>query len=234
MTTSASMSLSESLSAKAQLLPKRQHKPIRSAGIMFYTVFKGTLLFLLGKEAYEPGWNDSDRWSDFGGRMEGSETIEEGACREAYEETAGCVALLPELQQRVAKQDYAFYTDVHMSKSSYRCYVMRVPYRNYNSLFRYVKHFVQYTKGNAKIIEKSQLRWFSLEHIESILGDKWYTYGKRPRFRGKFCETMRTILRTQDMNKLSRSKPPLLTPAVRRFRAVRPPPGFDSDKDGEE
>lgn len=52
----------------------------------------GEIAFLLGKEAYVEGWNDSMKWSGFGGSLENTDkSIYEGIAREGYEESMGFI-----------------------------------------------------------------------------------------------------------------------------------------------
>ena len=66
------------------------------AGILPVTIFKGSILFLLGKERY-----NSDYWSDFGGSTIPKETIFQTAIREGYEELDGFLGNKEELYYRV-------------------------------------------------------------------------------------------------------------------------------------
>lgn len=65
-------------------------KPIKQIGasiLCFSRTPDCLLYFLLGKEAYSPGYRDSNKYSDFGGAVEPGETAEECASREFFEET---------------------------------------------------------------------------------------------------------------------------------------------------
>ena len=54
------------------------------AGILPVTVFKGTILFLLGREQ-----NHNNYWCDFGGTSNLNEPVFQTAIREGYEEIDG-------------------------------------------------------------------------------------------------------------------------------------------------
>jgi 8-oxo-dGTP pyrophosphatase MutT (NUDIX family) len=179
-------------------------KPITSAGILPYSVFKKRVYFLLGKESYEPSYGDSDRWSDFFGRLNDGETVEQGACREFYEETAGCIMEMAEVKERITRGDYLLHSELHPRKSnSYRTYLMLIAYKDYPSMFRRTKHFIQYplVHGDISIIEKSQLQWFSYNEVRDIAFHQWGVdrYRRRPRFRAKFAEQIRRIMTCSDL-----------------------------------
>ena len=59
---------------------------IYSAGILPYTIYKGTIYLLLGRDS-------DNKWSDFGGRVEPKDRsdYETTASREFFEETLGSV-----------------------------------------------------------------------------------------------------------------------------------------------
>ena len=177
-------------------------KEIKSAGILPFAVLKKRVFFLLGKEVFEPGYADSDRWGSFGGSLEEGESVEEGAAREFYEETAGVVMELAEVRQQLSETRYALYSDLHPEHhSSFRVYLMPVPYRDYPSMFRRTKHFIQYIKGDIKVIEKSQLRWFTLQEVQDTVFHRWGEdrYTRKPKFRAKFAETMRRLFDSCDL-----------------------------------
>lgn len=173
-------------------------KQITSAGILPFSVFKKRVYFLLGKESFEPKFGDS--WSDFSGKIEDGETIEQGAAREFYEETAGCVMLLEQARRKLEVGDYLLSSDLHPREStSFRTYLLLVPYKDYPLMFRRTKSFIQHPEvhGDVSIIEKSQLQWFPYEEFCEAIFDRWdhSRYRRKPRFRTRFAENMRRIMR---------------------------------------
>ena len=179
-------------------------KDISSAGILPYAVFKNRVFFLLGKETYLPGYQDSDKWGSFGGQLEADESIENGAAREFYEESAGCIMEMAEARQRLVDNDYLCRSDLHPSKSSsFRIYLMLVLYKDYPSIFRRIKHFVQYINGDVSLIEKSHLKWFTYKDVHDTVFFKWGAnrYARKPKFRSKFSEMMRRIMEKVDLEK---------------------------------
>jgi len=185
---------------------------IKSAGIQPYAVNgKGEITFLLGKEGFAPGWTESDKWGLFGGKVESGESVHEGAARECYEETAGCVLSLAELRQKLDYGDFRLAIDVIFKKTRFVCFFIQVPCRDYPSMFRHTKHFVQYVNGSVECIEKSQVKWFSHEELRAEIHPHCKTptitqapprntanqfkstsrYGRKPIFRRKYAEMMR-------------------------------------------
>lgn len=173
-------------------------KKITSAGVLPFAVFKKRVYFLLGKESFEPNFGDT--WSDFSGKIEENESVEQGAAREAYEETAGCLMLLEQLRAKLEAGEYLLHSDLHPKKSSsFRTYLMLVPYKDYPLMFRRTKAFVQYPQvhGDVSIIEKSQIQWFPYEEFCEAIFDRWDNgrYRRKPQLRARFAENMRRIMR---------------------------------------
>jgi len=182
-------------------------KEITSAGILPYAVFKNQVYFLLGKESFDPGFGDGDKWGTFGGKREVNESVAETAAREFYEETAGCVLDLPEIRQKLARQEYLLHSELHPEKSSSsRTYMVLVEYRDYPVFFRRTKHFLQYVGGNINLIEKGHLRWFSYSDVYDAVFYRWgdARYAKKPKFRPKFAEMMRRLMKNTTLEEQCR------------------------------
>jgi|UniRef100_A0A6C0IWR5 ADP-ribose pyrophosphatase YjhB (NUDIX family) len=179
-------------------------KPITSAGILPFAVLKKKVFFLLGKESFEPTYGESDRWSDFSGKLNEGETIERGASREFYEETAGCIMTLNETFEKLSNGDYMLHSDLHPRHScSFRTYLVLIPYKDYPAIFRRVKLFIQYpdVHGDTSVIEKSHVQWFTFEEVHDIIFDCWKEnrYKRKVKFRAKFSENIRRIMNTIDL-----------------------------------
>jgi 8-oxo-dGTP pyrophosphatase MutT (NUDIX family) len=184
--------------------PVEQIKPVTSAGILPFAVYKRRVFFLLGREGYEPQYGESDKWSDFSGKLDAGETVEEGAAREFYQETAGCILEMAEALQRLRDNQFLLQCDLHpenRNSSSFRTYLMLVPYRDYPAIFRRTKHFLQYVGADIGCIEKTQLNWFSYREMQDIVFDRWGAdrYRRKPKFRAKFAESMRRIFRDTNL-----------------------------------
>lgn len=170
---------------------------IRSAGIVPFSVFRKRVFVLLGKEMFVPETRQGDNWAAFGGSLEAGEDVVDGAAREFYEETAGCVMALAEARQRISQHKYLCTSDVFPKRGkAERLYFMYVPYKDYPTHFRNAKQFAQHVSGNVEIVEKSQLKWFSLQEIWAVVSGTWKQtgYRKQPRFRLKFADHMRKLL----------------------------------------
>jgi len=174
-------------------------KRIVTAGVLPYTVWRKQVLFLLGKEGYALDYIDSDRWSDFAGQLNDGESLSEGAARECYEETAGCLLSIEELRHRLDSGDYLLHSDLHPRRSkSFRTYLMFVPYADYPAFFRRVTRFLQYPSvgGDIRVVEKSQLAWFTYRELRDIVfhTSSSTMYKRQPKCRARFAENIRRIM----------------------------------------
>lgn len=187
--------------------------PVKSAGVIPYAInAKNEINFLLGREAFQPGWRESDKWGCFGGKIESTDAcVEHGAARESYEETAGCVFSFAEIRQRLQTADYRLALDAIFRKARTVYFFVHVPFKDYPILFRRTKQFVQYCGGKTDCIEKSQLKWFSYEQLRRELfqlpsrknfGGGGFT--RRPFFRRKFAEIMKFFYENNGVTHLQR------------------------------
>lgn len=142
------------------------NKPMYSAGILPYTIDKNNkLLFLLGKDT-------NSFWSDFGGKCElDDRTIEDTACREFYEETLGSVMNIRSIRNHIRTLQGCYkIKSKTLNGSDYYMYVVKIPYKYYQNVFKKMLEFVKYSKCNKrKYLEKVDIMWFSVETIESII-----------------------------------------------------------------
>lgn len=150
------------------------------AGILPYTIHKGKLYFLLGKDRYEK------YWSDFGGRPDpvDENKIENTAVREFYEETIGAIYDIKIIKERIKnKKDTYIVKSMKTNNVEYTMYIMRIPYKDYRFTFNNIRNFIKYlidcNKGLINVykhfLEKEDLMWISYEslmyHIENSLND---------------------------------------------------------------
>lgn len=177
--------------------PKGPEKRIRSCGVLPYSVIRGNVYVLLGKEKFDPKWRDSDSWSAFGGRMERGETYEEAAAREFYEETGGVVCSLESMKQRLQNGDYPLYIDVEQGKSTnYRLFLVQVPYKNYPEMYANLCRFLNYLKVNSSSVEKNYLKWFSLHTVTDVAFGRWHRghrYGHKPKILTRLARVLRRL-----------------------------------------
>jgi 8-oxo-dGTP pyrophosphatase MutT (NUDIX family) len=142
---------------------------IPSAGILPYAIDPGDgqPRYLIGRERQHPGWVESGRWADFGGRREPSDvSIGETAAREAWEETMGMVhpkELFLERIEHIDKDEddsvHAFDIGIGQQPTYYRIILMRVPYQDYNVWFQRARLFCAQHNIRFTNVEKDALAW---------------------------------------------------------------------------
>lgn len=117
-------------------------------GVLPYSINeKGNIVFLLGKERYEPGWNDSLLLSGFGGKLEDSdESIIYGIAREAYEESMGFLGSFKDLYNYITNnpmyiinQNTCTYTNLPISENDIIPIKTKVNYANTHSCYTQTK-----------------------------------------------------------------------------------------------
>jgi ribosomal protein S17E len=120
---------------------------IYSAGILPYTIYKGTTYLLLGRDS-------DNKWSDFGGRVEPKDRCdyEITASREFFEETLGSV-----------------YDFDHTRKLIKKCPKIVSKTSAGHSYYMYLLK-IQYT--DKKYVEKNDIRWVSIETVEHSIEGK--------------------------------------------------------------
>jgi hypothetical protein len=141
---------------------------IYSAGILPYTVYKGSIYFLLGRDS-------DNKWSDFGGRVEPKDRgdYEATAAREFFEETLGSVydydyarKIIKKCPKIVSKTGSGHY---------YYMYLLKIQYTDLvRTKFLSTKNFISnvITSIDKKYIEKNDIRWVSIETIEHSIEGK--------------------------------------------------------------
>lgn len=140
------------------------------AGFLPTALYKGQLYFLFGKEniyATTPGY------ADFGGGHDNNETFFETAIREFTEETTGIFGSQNELKQYVKKiGTFTIDYKPNPKYSTYRTYILPIVYNPYIVEFYNNNHSFLKEKlptnlyKNAKYLEKSEMKWFSLNDIK--------------------------------------------------------------------
>lgn len=151
---------------------------VKHAGVVFFSRNDrkdSQLCFLLGREGYEPGWRDSDKWGLFSGKLDRGESAAVGAARECYEETAGTVMSLAELRQLLSTHKYSARVTVTgngSKKGDFVVYFVYVKYaHHFPEAFQRSKSFVQYTGGSVRCIEKNAIKWFSASELRRDFAD---------------------------------------------------------------
>jgi 8-oxo-dGTP pyrophosphatase MutT (NUDIX family) len=135
-----------------------------AASILPVAIHKGTLYFLFGKENQME--DSSKGFSDFGGGLEGDETIMETAIREGSEELSGFLgdskaikALLRRGFYRLSHGDYHIHIFLMKYDENLPCY-----FTNHHKFVwdRMDKKIL----NDSKYFEKQEIRWFSPEDMK--------------------------------------------------------------------
>mgnify|MGYP002834731535 FL=1 len=98
----------------------------------------GNVYILLGKEQHVPGWNGSEKWSDFGGAAHAQESPPYTAAREFHEETCACVPFyageaMPRrsyvpLAEALQAGEYTFKLETPVGRDGvYITYILQIP-----------------------------------------------------------------------------------------------------------
>ena len=128
-----------------------------SAGILPYSIYNGSIYFLLGKDARE------DSWADFGGKAESSDqnNITMTACREFYEETCGSILSYDTILYKLMNEKNEKYIkSTTLSGLPYYMYLVYIPYVNYKHTFYKMHSLLNYIDfKKSKYFEKNDLRW---------------------------------------------------------------------------
>ena len=133
-----------------------------SAGILPYTYdLNGNCLVLLGKD-------QDGVWSDFGGRCEIKDNYDQiqTASREFYEETLGSIISIEECIEKINSNEKKIISKT-LNGSPYYMYLIYIDYYNYVDTFLKTYSFMKYHFNNEKhqinkIIEKNNIKWFSI------------------------------------------------------------------------
>ncbi len=163
---------------------------IRAAGVLLYSRdARGNVWFLLGREKPNPHWGiDSCSWSEFGGSIDGQETVEEGAAREFFEETMGSVFSAAWMENELKRGRYTFAMDSRTPYGrGYRSFVKYIPFVDYPTKFakfkilakKYPAHLQQLSpecfQDGALIpscMEKTSMWWFNESQLRRAV-DKY-------------------------------------------------------------
>jgi hypothetical protein len=140
-----------------------------SAGILPYSFDpNGKLFFLLGKD------NDND-WSDFGGRCEFKDHSDpiNTATREFYEESLGAILNVQETKILINENNKI--TSKTLNGSPYYMYPIYIDFINHSECFLKISNFLKYqfdNTVNSKIIEKTAVRWVSVDTLLNSIENK--------------------------------------------------------------
>jgi hypothetical protein len=141
---------------------------IYSAGILPYTIYKGTTYLLLGRDS-------DNKWSDFGGRVEPKDRCdyEITASREFFEETLGSVYDFDHTRKLIKKCPKI--VSKTSAGHSYYMYLLKIQYTDIiRTKFLSTKNFLSnvVTTIDKKYVEKNDIRWVSIETVEHSIEGK--------------------------------------------------------------
>ena len=140
-----------------------------ASSILPVSIHKGKLYFLFGKENQ---MEDSAKgFSDFGGGVEGNETLLQTAYREGAEELSGFLGDESDLRSLI-KKNGGFYT-LHHKENNYHIHMFFLEYDT--ALPRYFTNHHQFVwqrmnkdfLNDSKLFEKQEIRWFSAKDLRT-------------------------------------------------------------------
>lgn len=148
----------------------KEHIPLATVGVIPYTVKDGEVFILLGRETKD------QTWSDFGGKVNTSDTTFAAALiRELYEETAGMIHLSDEQLH----DPHTLLLYIHKPGKREIVYAFcRVDYRPGSEFLSAVR-----TATEESHKEKDQFRWLSLTEFEHCKTEDSAEYPLRSYFR---------------------------------------------------
>jgi len=128
---------------------------------------KGNIYFLFGKENR---MEDSAKgFSDFGGRVEGKETLMLTALREGSEEMCGFLGGPDQLKRRIQRGGGTF----KLSHNDYHIHIFQMEYDPNLPLYFTNNHQFLWKRMDAKMLndsklfEKQEIKWFTPEEMQS-------------------------------------------------------------------
>lgn len=138
------------------------------AGILPTTIHDNKLCFLFGKENK---YADTPGWSDIGGGKDNHESFLETAYREGMEETTGFLGMEKDIKKLLSRHG-TYNIDFQGKGNTYRIHIFPMIYDShlphyYNNNHRFLERKLSPTMiKNAKIFEKDELKWFSLDEMK--------------------------------------------------------------------
>jgi hypothetical protein len=137
-----------------------------AGSILPITIHNDKLLFLFGKE--NPDEKSAKGWSDFGGKIEHTETPFEGALREGSEELTGFLGNKSQLKKLIRNNGGIY----KLKLNSYHIHMFYIEYdENLPKYFNQNHHFLwnnmnHDTLNKTKLFEKIEIDWFSFEDMK--------------------------------------------------------------------
>src|SRR5210317_1395730 len=137
------------------------------AGILPFTIYKGRVMFLFGRENKDKTDNSKKKemWSDFGGSKEGLENYTQTAIREGFEESSGFFGDKEDIEQLIREKCLK-----EIENNRYKTFVVYVPYDdklvgNFRRNFLYVKRNNQELYRSKGLYEKDMIKWVAYRDL---------------------------------------------------------------------
>ena len=155
------------------------------AGVLPISTHNDTIYFLLGREIYVEGWNDSNKWSEFGGKIESHNIVYEAA-RELYEESMGIFGTIQDTIYNLIP------VDIPHAMGYFLLWVNYDPMlpMYYNNIYKYLTSCKQTCPEGY--MEKSEIQWFSLNQLKYLIKTQ------SQHFRPYFVKTIHLIFKYLD------------------------------------
>lgn len=173
------------------------------AGLCIYAVDPTTqqIKILLGREAHYDDWSGSNKFSDWGGGLQGNEDPFTAAIREGYEELMGILGDQNYLRNLVSQNGKGYY--IESTKAA--IYTLKIEYdpllpQRFNGVIEYLNRCKRPHPQHAGFdyiptcpegyMEKVEMAWFTKDSLAEAIGDN----NKDKLFRTKFLQTMAVLL----------------------------------------
>jgi len=144
-----------------------------AASILPVTICNGELYFLFGKENE---MEDSAKgFSDFGGRVEGSEKIYETALREGSEELCGFLGTPIQISQLIKKNGGTYILKFGEENKAYHIHIFFMEYderlpKYFTSQHRFLwDRMDKNILNDSKLFEKQEIKWFCEGELKRTL-----------------------------------------------------------------
>ena len=139
------------------------------AGILPVAIYKDKFYFLFSREVYHRNNDDNDntnRWSDFGGKKENYETDMQTAIREGFEESGGFLGNENKLKYLIQKNNVAT-----INIYSYTTFIVMIDYdeklpNRFENDFNRVKKLYPNKICKNGLYEKDKLKWIEFSELK--------------------------------------------------------------------
>lgn len=136
------------------------------------------IYFLLGREQEYLDWEDSNKFSDFGGAIEGDENILDAGARECYEESMGFLGTQEQIRKDISPNSKKFITALKVNEGVVILY--KVDYdenmeKHYINVYNYFKKCSVEIKKKFRLpkcpkgfYEKNKIQWFPYSKLKRL------------------------------------------------------------------